>query len=151
MDAHRFQTAAVIAEFNPFHRGHAYLLRRCREMGADCVLAVMSGNYVQRGGPAIFERALRTRAALLCGADLVVELPLPFAMATAERFAHGAVSLLKGLGMDQRDWLVFGSEAGSMEELRRATGHCAAAESSPLFRHFLEEGDSFAEIGRAHV
>ena len=144
MDTHRFQTAAVIAEFNPFHRGHAYLLRRCREMGAYCVLAVMSGNYVQRGGPAIFERALRTRAALLCGADLVVELPLPFAMATAERFAHGAVSLLKGLGMDQRDWLVFGSEAGSMEELRRATGHCTAAESSPLFRHFLEEGDSFA-------
>lgn len=144
MDAHRFQTAAVIAEFNPFHRGHAYLLRRCREMGADCILAVMSGNYVQRGGPAIFDRALRVRAALLCGADLVVELPLPFAMATAERFAYGAVSLLKGLRMNQRDWLVFGSEAGSVEELRRAADHCAAVESSPLFRHFLEAGSSFA-------
>ena len=151
MDARRLRTAAVIAEFNPFHRGHAYLLRRCRELGADCVLAVMSGNYVQRGGPAVFDRALRTKAALLCGADLVVELPLPFAMATAERFAYGAVSLLKGLGMDQRDLLVFGSEAGSMEALTLAAGHCAAAEASPLFRRFLEEGDSFASARQRAV
>jgi len=138
------RTAAVIAEFNPFHTGHAFLLRKCRETGAECVLAVMGGNFVQRGEPAVFDRYLRAEAALRCGADVVVELPLPYAMATAERFAYGAVSLLKRLGMDAGDFLVFGSESGSLEPLLKAAAACGQAEHSQLFRELLEKGLSFA-------
>ena len=138
------RTAAVIAEFNPFHSGHAFLLKKCRETGAECVLVIMSGNFVQRGAPAVFDRYLRAEAALKCGADVVVELPLPYAMATAERFAYGAVSLLKGLGMGGEDFLVFGSETGALEPLQNAVSVCGQAEQSSLFRKLLEKGLSFA-------
>ena len=83
------KVAAVIAEFHAFHNGHAYLCHTLRESGYTHVVAIMSGNFVQRGECAVLEKMVRTRAALLCGVDLVLELPLPYALATAEIFACG--------------------------------------------------------------
>ncbi|MDE6965054.1 MAG: nucleotidyltransferase family protein, partial [Lachnospiraceae bacterium] len=77
--------AAVIAEYNPFHNGHFYHLKTTRrETGADYILAVMSGNFVQRGAPAIMNKYIRTKAALLNGADAVIELPALYALSSAE-------------------------------------------------------------------
>ncbi len=103
----------VIAEFNPLHTGHAYLLDTLRrETRADFCIVVMSGDYVQRGEPAFFTKELRTKAALLCGADLVLELPLSVSTGSAEYFAQGAVSLLDKLGCVTH--LGFGSESGNI-------------------------------------
>lgn len=137
------KVAAVIAEFNPFHTGHMMLLRRCRESaGANCIVVVMSGNFVQRGEPACLDRRLRTRAALLSGADMVIELPLPYAMATAERFAFGAVSLLSQLG--GVDLLAFGSECGELSLLLEAVKAAREAEGSDRFCELLRGGSGFA-------
>ena len=138
------RTAAVIAEFNPLHTGHQMLLRRCREeAGADCVVVVMSGNFVQRGEPACLDRRVRTKAALLSGADVVLELPLPYAMATAERFAFGSVSLLTQLG--GIDLLAFGSESGELAQLLEAAGAAEQAEGTERFRQLLDSGVGFAQ------
>lgn len=107
----------VVAEYNPFHNGHRYQLEALRQAGATHVVAVMSGNFVQRGEPALLDKWTRAEAALLSGADLVVELPLPYGAATAERFAFGAVSLLDGLGCVEL--LGFGCESGQVESLWR--------------------------------
>lgn len=102
--------AAVIAEYNPFHNGHAYQLQRIKDhYGYDFVIVVMSGNFTQRGEPAIADKYTRTQMALLSGADLVIELPAYYACASAEYFATGAVSLIHGLGCV--DALFFGSES----------------------------------------
>ncbi len=135
------KTAGIVAEFNPFHSGHARLIRILRENGADLVAVAMSGNFVQRGEAAVLSKWARARQALLCGADLVVEIPLPWAVAGAEKFAFGGVSVLNALGADV---LGFGSECGSADRLRQASG----ALSSPLLRRALrrelEGGATFA-------
>ena len=110
------KTAGIIVEYNPFHNGHLYHLQRAREIaGADYIVAVMSGDFVQRGEPSLLDKYVRARMALLCGADLVLELPVPFATGSAGDFAAGAVSLLDKLGVV--DALCFGSECGRMEPL----------------------------------
>ena len=86
--------AGIIAEYNPFHLGHAYQIEKTRELGVTHVVCVMSGHFVQRGEPAVFQKAARVKAALSAGADLVIELPLPWAMAPAQTFARGGVALL---------------------------------------------------------
>ena len=101
------ELAAVVAEYNPFHNGHAYQLSEIRRNGGTHVAVVMSGNVVQRGEVACFSKAVRARAALLGGADLVLELPASFACASAERFAGGAIRTLAGLGLPGTLW--FGS------------------------------------------
>ena len=107
------RTAAVIAEYNPFHSGHAYMLQEVRRLsGADFLLVVMSGDFAQRGTPAVFDKYTRTEMALAGGADLVLELPLAASCGSAPRFAEGAVRLLDGLGTVDELW--FGSECGSM-------------------------------------
>ena len=111
------KTAGVIAEFNPLHTGHEYLIRQLRsECGAKFCIVVMSGDYVQRGEPAFFSKFLRTKAALLSGADLVLELPLSVSTGSAEYFAEGAVSLLNRLGCVTH--LGFGSESGDVYAFR---------------------------------
>ena len=91
--------AGIIAEYNPFHTGHAYHIQKTRELtGADYIVVVMSGDFVQRGAPALYSKHLRTRMALLGGADLVFELPSTHACESAEFFAQNAVGLLDGLG-----------------------------------------------------
>lgn len=106
----------IIMECNPFHEGHRYLLKKARkETGADRVVVVMSGNFVQRGAPAVMNKETRTRELLENGADLVLELPLYAACAGADYFARGGIALLNGLGCV--DSLCFGSESGDTEAL----------------------------------
>ena len=110
------KTAAIIAEYNPFHNGHAYQIEETRKLtGADYILVLMSGDFVQRGAPAIFNKYLRTRMALLGGADVVLELPLPYACSSAEFFAGGGITLLNQL--NTVDYLSFGSECGDIDTL----------------------------------
>ena len=106
------KTAGVIAEFNPFHNGHKYLLDVIKkEYGYDRIIVIMSGDYVQRGYPALIGKFERAKAALLCGADLVIELPVIYATGSAEYFAEGAVKLLNAL-CPTAD-LIFGCEEGN--------------------------------------
>ena len=101
--------AAVIAEYNPFHNGHAYQLHEIRrQTGADFILVMMSGDFVQRGAPACIDKYARCRMALNAGADMVCELPIYGALGSAEIFAESAVSLLNHLGCI--DYLCFGAE-----------------------------------------
>lgn len=108
--------AGVIAECNPFHEGHRYLIEQARALtGADAVVVLLSGDFVQRGAPAIEPKETRVRAVLKSGADIVLELPVLYASASAEYFAGGAVSILNRLG-GVTD-LVFGSESGELSRL----------------------------------
>ena len=105
----------VIAEFNPLHKGHKYLLSKAKEKGP--VVCVISGNFVKRGETAIAEKRIRTKAALMCGADLVLELPVLWSMSTAQNFALGGVSALGYAGCDG---ILFGSESGNIDDLNKA-------------------------------
>ena len=88
----------IIAEYNPFHRGHKYQINYCKkELQADYVIVVMSGDYVQRGTPALLPKHLRAEMALRCGADLVLEMPVSVSTASAETFAMAGVSILDNL------------------------------------------------------
>lgn len=112
------KTAGIIAEYNPFHNGHHYQIQELRRLtGADYVVVAMSGDFVQRGEPAIFDKYTRTRMALCGGADLVVELPVLFATSSAEDFSSCGVALLEKLGVDL---LCFGSESGDLKKLQKA-------------------------------
>ncbi|MBR1471112.1 MAG: nucleotidyltransferase family protein [Lachnospiraceae bacterium] len=119
------KTIGIIAEFNPFHNGHAHLLDAARrQFGADHIIVIMSGDHVQRGEPALLDKYARTRMALEAGADLVLELPVPFAAGSAQYFARGAVSALLHTGMV--DSILFGSECGDITLLYAASaGHSA--------------------------
>ncbi|MGF7431780.1 nucleotidyltransferase [Thermoanaerobacterium thermosaccharolyticum] len=106
----------LIVEYNPLHNGHIYHIKRSiQKTSADFVVAVMSGNFVQRGTPSIIDKWSRTEAALLSGIDLVIELPVIYAVSTAENFAYGAVKLLDSLNII--DYISFGSEDGSIDKL----------------------------------
>lgn len=107
---------AIISEYNPLHRGHQYHMETARkETGADFIIVIMSGNFVQRGTPAILDKYTRAKIALLSGADLVLELPVMYATASAEYFALGGVSLANTLGCVTH--LSFGSECGQADRL----------------------------------
>lgn len=127
----------TIAEYNPFHRGHAHHIAQTRAMGVTHFIAVMSGNFVQRGEPACFSKWARTRVALENGVDLVVELPTPFATAPAGDFAYAGVDLLHRLGASI---LSFGSECGDVEQLRQTLRLCILAEQNEAFQKALEDG-----------
>lgn len=111
--------AAVICEYNPFHAGHAALFEelRAREGSGTAIVAIMSGNYTQRGEPALFPKLTRAACAIRGGADLVLELPFPYSCSGAERFANAAIHIANSLGCI--DLLFFGSEHGRTEELYR--------------------------------
>ncbi len=110
------KTAAIIAEYNPFHNGHLYQIEETRRRtGADFILVVMSGDFVQRGAPAFCNKYIRTQMALSCGADVVIELPACYALSSAEFFAGGAVTLLEQL--HAVDVLSFGSEFGELSAI----------------------------------
>ncbi len=138
------KTAGIIVEYNPFHCGHAFHIQRTREVtGADYVIAVMSGDFVQRGAPALLDKHLRTKMALMGGADLVLELPVYFAAGSAGDFAAGAVSLLDQLGCV--DFLSFGSEWGDIGPFRRAAA-LLTEEPEPfkaVLKERLKQGASF--------
>lgn len=110
----------ITAEYNPFHNGHKYHIEKSRELtGADCVVAVMSGSFTQRGEPAILDKWERSRLAVENGVNLVVELPFVYACNGAEAFAKGAVDILAGLGADV---ISFGSESGDISSLQKTAG-----------------------------
>lgn len=143
--------AGVIAEYNPFHKGHQFHLDRGREIThADYVIVVMSGNYVQRGTPAMFDKYTRAEAALRSGADLVLELPVSAATGSAEYFASGAVKMLADTGIVTD--LCFGSECGSLMDLQKLADILAdePEKYQILLRKYLKEGMSFP-AARAHA
>lgn len=127
----------LIAEYNPFHNGHLYHIERAKEItGADSAIVVMSGNYVQRGAPAIMPKHLRAEVALEAGADIIFELPVCYACASAEYFAAGAVSLFEQLNCV--DSVCFGSECGDYGLLERIAR--VAADEPEEYRTLLSEG-----------
>ena len=136
----------LITEYNPFHNGHLFHLKKARETtGADYTAVVMSGSFVQRGAPAVFDKYSRTRAALLSGADLVFEMPAPFSTASAREFASYAVALFTALGAV--DSICFGSECGEIEPILRAARLLNEESESVKKRlqDFLKEGKTFPE------
>ncbi len=127
--------AAIIGEFNPFHNGHRLLVERAREAGADRVIALMSGDYVQRGAPAMTDRYTRARMALLGGVDVILHYPTRYATSSAEGFAYHAVEILNRLCCV--DMLVFGSECGDIGRLQ-AGADILLAESEAFQRSLRE-------------
>ena len=137
------KTAAIVAEYNPFHNGHARHIARTRELtGAENIVVIMSGNFVQRGDCAVADKFSRARMALLGGADLVIELPLPFACAGAEKFAEGGVGLADALGCV--DFLSFGMECGSTDELIAAAHALSDPAVKPVLDRELAQGKNVA-------
>lgn len=136
-------TAAIIAEFNPFHNGHAHLLQKVRERGADRIIALMSGDFVQRGEPAIVDRYARAEMALKGGADLVLSYPVRYATSSAERFADAAVRILDAL--HAVDVIAFGSESGEADVLMRCARELAheSKDMRQKLKDGLKEGLSF--------
>lgn len=136
----------VVAEYNPFHYGHEHhLTETIRQLGTDCpVVCVMSGDFIQRGQAAVYSKFARAEAAISCGVDLVLELPLPWTLSSAEGFARGAVGLLAATGVVTH--LSFGSECGEVEPLEQL----AELLLNPLFVNDIkaelsrDEGISFA-------
>lgn len=128
----------LVTEYNPFHNGHKYHIEMSKQLtGADAVVVVMSGNYVQRGIPAIMPKHLRAEVALEAGASIVIELPVCYATASAEYFALGAVSLLDSLGCI--DAICFGSECGDLKDLDR------------LAKIFADEPDVYKEALQGYI
>ena len=134
----------LITEYNPFHNGHLYHIEKAKEItGADSVIVVMSGNYVQRGAPAIMPKHLRAEVALEAGVDVLMELPVCYATGSAEYFAAGAISLFERLGCV--DSICFGSECGDYGLLARVA-HILADEPEgyrQALKDLLKSGMSF--------
>jgi cytidyltransferase-like protein len=138
------KVAGVITEYNPFHNGHKYQLEQIkRQTSADYIVVVMSGDFVQRGEPAIIDKYERTRMALLSGADLVLELPAVFATASAEFFAGGGISILKNTGIV--DMLCYGVESVDHELTKLVAGMLKnpPAEYSASLARLIQGGMSF--------
>lgn len=132
------RTVGIICEYNPFHAGHKRQIDILRSMGYDCVVCVMSGNFVQRGELAIFDKYTRAEAAIAGGADVVLELPFPHSSLSAEGFADAGVHILASLGVDA---ISFGSECADIGALKRA----AEAITAPLFK------ETYAEMQKSGI
>ena len=136
--SHIMKVNGIVAEYNPFHNGHAYQLQHAREAtGAAYTVVVMSGNFMQRGAPALLDKFTRARMALGNGADLVLELPTCYSASSAEFFARGSVALFDKLGII--DHLCFGSECGNIEVL------------SKIAEIFYTEPEPYAESLRCNL
>lgn len=151
-------SAGIIAEFNPFHNGHKYLIEQAKEI-ADAVIVIMSGSFVQRGDIAITDKWSRARAAIMGGADLVLELPVIYSLNTAQKFAYGAVKTLESTNVT--DMICFGSECGDTDTLRQMAEIVLSEppEISELIKKYISEGMSypsarsraFSSVSGAHV
>lgn len=144
------KVVGLITEYNPFHNGHLYHIRKAMEVtGADTVIVVMSGNYVQRGVPAMMPKRLRAFAALQAGVAAVFELPVFFACGSAEYFAEGAIALLDALGCV--DAICFGSECGDVKSLGKIAKILAdePEEYCVLLRNYLKSGLSYPRARQA--
>lgn len=144
--------AGIVAEYNPFHNGHAYQIEHTRaekEGDATHVVAVMSGHFTQRGEPALVDPHIRAEAALKSGVDLIISLPVPWALSSAEGFAHGGVGLLDALNC--ADMLSFGSECGDIAALKKVRALLDDPRVAQRLRGLLDLGMSYAEAQRRAV
>lgn len=137
-------TAGIICEYNPFHTGHAHHISATRAQLGDgiAIFCVMSGNFVQRGESAVMRKHARAEAAVRCGADLVAELPLPWAISSAERFAEGGIGVLCASGLPM--YLSFGSECGSIADLECIYDALSSDAGKELTYEALSHGLSYA-------
>lgn len=136
----------IVAEFNPMHNGHKYLLEKAKEItGADMAICIMSGNFTQAGNIGIENKFVRSKIAIENGFDLVIELPTIFATASAEFFCYGAINILNSLGC--LDYLCFGSETGNTKELKVIAKKLLDNENNiwEIITESLKEGISFAK------
>ncbi|MGV2942125.1 nucleotidyltransferase [Mesobacillus sp. LC4] len=137
------KAVGVVVEYNPFHNGHLYHLQQAKEQtGADVSIAAMSGNFLQRGEPALVSKWARTRMALAAGVDIVFELPYRFATQHAETFAEGSVSILSAAGCDT---LCFGSESGELESFQKTIVFLAENDEAfqEKIKFYTGEGHSY--------
>lgn len=137
------KAVGVIVEYNPFHNGHKYHLEETkRKTNADCIIAVMSGNFLQRGEPALVSKWTRTKMALEAGVDIVIELPYAFATQKAQNFANGSISLLNALLCDE---VCFGSENGTIEDFENTVDFMKKNQQTydHTIEQFMKEGYSF--------
>ncbi len=133
----------LVVEYNPFHNGHAFHLHEAKKVAnADIVIAVMSGNFLQRGEPALVSKWKRTEMALLAGADIVFELPYAFATQKADTFANGAVSILEAAGCQS---LCFGSEAGNIDSFQQTLLFLESNKEQydKHVKRYIKEGNSY--------
>ena len=139
----KMKVSGIICEYNPFHNGHIYHIGKTRENGATHIVAVMSGNFVQRGDVAVIDKLERAKLAVRSGVDLVIELPVQYSLASAENFATGAVFLLNSLGVV--DELSFGSECGDADKLAKAmeTVDIAAVTRADEIKTIMEKGYTY--------
>ncbi|MBD3879482.1 MAG: nucleotidyltransferase family protein [Quinella sp. 1Q5] len=132
----------IIAEYNPFHAGHAHQIAQIKKVSGAEVVAVMSGSFTQRGEPAILDKWTRARLAVLGGVDLVLELPFVSAVRSAQDFARGGVRLLESLGVI--DTLAFGAELADLSTLQRAAATFAEKSFAEELRRLMSQGTSYA-------
>ena len=137
-------TIGIICEYNPLHTGHKKQIDLLRSEDS-AVVCLMSGNFVQRGVPAIIDKSVRAAAAVACGADLVLELPAVYALSSAEGFAAGGVKILSGFC----DKLCFGAETADKDALMNTAKALLSEELPPLLRNHLEQGKSFPAARQA--
>lgn len=131
----------IIAEYNPFHKGHLYQIEKIRDLGFTHIIAVMSGNVVQRGDFAICDKWQRTMTAMNCGVDMIIELPCVYSLSSAEGFARGAISALNSL--NAVDSLCFGSESGDIGTLMRLAEISQSISNSNELKEILQSGYSY--------
>ncbi|RKQ37383.1 nucleotidyltransferase [Oceanobacillus halophilus] len=142
------KACGLIVEYNPFHNGHAYHIQEAKKVSnADCMIAIMSGSFLQRGEPAIIDKFHRTKAAISAGIDIVLELPYVFAVQNSDIFAKGAVLSLNELGVSS---ICFGSESGNISYFIKSYENYK--EKEPIFKNILKsrlaEGMSFPEASK---
>ena len=135
------KATGIVVEYNPFHNGHKYHLQKTKELNPNnIIIAVMSGDFVQRGEPSIIDRWTKTKIALANGVDLVIELPVFYSSQSAEIFAKGAVGILEELKCES---MVFGSESGKIDELKRISTLQESEEFKIKLKERLKSGDSY--------
>lgn len=137
------KTYGIICEYNPFHNGHIYQIEETRKQGATHIVAIMSGNYVQRGDVAMIDKFARAKSAVANGVDLVIEMPVVYSLASANFFARAGVMMLGALGCV--DGISFGSECGDMELLKNAAMASINASKPEKIKPLVEQGMSFPQ------
>ncbi len=137
------KACGLVVEYNPLHNGHIYHIQQAKKQtNADCMIAVMSGPFLQRGEPAIVDKFSRTKMALAAGVDLVIELPYRYAVQSSELFAQGAVSILNEIGVKA---ICFGSESGNINDFITSYHRYKEKEGeyTEKLKHFMNKGDAF--------
>ena len=135
--------AGIVAEYNPFHNGHKYMIEQVRKKGADLVVAVMSGAIVQRGDVAVFDKHFRAKKAVENGADLVLELPFPYSCSSAEIFGKSAVYILSSLGENVVNNLAFGCETDDIDLLKKSAEISESLRDNKLVADKISRGKSY--------